>query len=195
MAIQPRKVFIQLAFPIVAIVVGVIMTRSRGYAFQDDLKLVWPSWVQLVIWLPAWIVWIAASEIISRRLKMPQPTRWEPSPPWLLAIRVLTLALLSPIAEEFIFRGLLYYRISTTSLGAPGAILIAAAIFSVIHLQYRREQLALIFLDGMILGLALYISDSLLLPMTMHIIGNTYAVLQRLPARPPATQHVGTETK
>jgi membrane protease YdiL (CAAX protease family) len=176
-----KRTLLQLAFPTAAILVGLAIARYRDYSLTQDLRLVLPSWQQAVLWLVGWVLWIAASELLSRRLGFPQPPRWEVQEPQILALRVFTLVIMAPIAEEFIFRGLLVHRLSETRLGPIGAILIAAGVFAVIHLQYRSEQLVLIFLDGVVLGLALYSSGSLVLPIMMHVIGNLYAVYQRLP--------------
>jgi membrane protease YdiL (CAAX protease family) len=181
MSAELRKSLIQLAFPTVAIIVGLAVARFRDISLSGDLLLVAPSWSQALFWLAIWILWIAASELVSRRLGLPQPSTWETHEPGVIVLRIFTLVIMAPIAEEFVFRGLLFQRIASTGLGIVGAILITAGVFAVLHVQYRRDQAALIFLDGLVFGVALYTSSSLVMPMLMHVIGNLYAVYQRLP--------------
>jgi hypothetical protein len=127
MSAELRKSLIQLAFPTVAIIVGLAVARFRDISLSGDLLLVAPSWSQALFWLAIWILWIAASELVSRRLGLPQPSTWETHEPGVIVLRVFTLVIMAPIAEEFVFRGLLFQRIASTGLGIVGAILITAA--------------------------------------------------------------------
>ncbi|MGH8929964.1 MAG: lysostaphin resistance A-like protein [Egibacteraceae bacterium] len=162
---------------------GVVVAVSavRGISPGDDLLLRWPAWWQGLAWLIAWTGWIGATEVVSIRLGVPSPTRWERQPVGRLVLRTVTIVILAPIAEELVFRGLLLQRMATR-LGAAAAVLVTAAAFALLHLRYRAVQTALIFLDGIVLGLALVTSQSLVLTMLMHGLGNLFAVWQRLPA-------------
>jgi membrane protease YdiL (CAAX protease family) len=177
-----RKRLIQLALFILAILVVLVISRVRHLSLKEDFGLVWPSWGQAFFWLTLWVIWVAASEWLSIRLGFPRPQRWEFKSMTWVVLSIIGLVILAPVAEELIFRGLLFNRLRT-NLGLIGAILISAGPFAVLHVQYGWKQMAMIFLDGVILGLAYYFSGSLGLAILMHGIGNLYAVYQRLPLR------------
>jgi uncharacterized protein len=112
-----------------------------------------------------------------------------PPEPWgdrytgiLLGLRLLGLVILAPVAEELIFRGVLFARISVTRLGPAGAIVLPAILFALLHVQYTAIEGAFIAVDGLFFGLARYRTGSLLLPMLLHASGNAFAAAQRLVA-------------
>ncbi|HEU5303211.1 MAG TPA: CPBP family intramembrane glutamic endopeptidase, partial [Gemmatimonadales bacterium] len=69
---------------------------------------------------------------------------------------------------------------AATRLGPAGAILIPAAIFALVHVQYSMPEKMLIAVDGVFFGLARYRTGSVLMPILLHSLGNAYAVAQRL---------------
>ena len=93
---------------------------------------------------------------------------------WLLW---LAIVLVAPIAEEVFFRGFLYTGLAASAPGPFGAILITAAIWASIHLQYDLLLIASVFVIGLILGLARYRSGSLLLTIALHGLVNLGAMI------------------
>jgi membrane protease YdiL (CAAX protease family) len=85
-----------------------------------------------------------------------------------------------PIAEELAFRGLFMAALRRMRVAIPWAILLTAAVWSIIHLQYSPLLLALIVVDGIALGLARHYSGSLYVPIAMHVIGNLFSIYQSL---------------
>lgn len=87
---------------------------------------------------------------------------------------VLTVAVIGPICEEIIFRGVilegLLKKYDTTK-----AILFSSLIFSVIHLQ--PLQVVATFFIGLILGWIYVKTQSLWVCIAIHIINNFVAVL------------------
>jgi membrane protease YdiL (CAAX protease family) len=67
-----------------------------------------------------------------------------------------------------------------TRLGIFGAIALTAALWAAIHMQYEPATLALIFIDGLVLGAARHYTRSLYLPIFMHVIGNLFSIWQSL---------------
>jgi len=94
-----------------------------------------------------------------------------------LAVRIVAIALLYPLAEEFFFRGV-FLGVVRRKFGDLPAIVVPAIIFGVIHVQYGWPLL--IVADGLLFGLARVRTGSVYVPMAMHIIGNSYAVWERL---------------
>jgi membrane protease YdiL (CAAX protease family) len=173
-----------LGIPLGLVTVGMvgarIATRRGGLSLRDDIGVAWPRPMIALVWLALWAGWIAFTELVLNPLIGASPVpRWSDHPPPALPARVLGIVLLAPIGEELVFRGLLYARLRRTRLGVPGAILLPGVLFAVLHVQYTAPDIALIALDGILLGLARYGSRSLLVPLVMHASGNIFAVVQR----------------
>jgi membrane protease YdiL (CAAX protease family) len=176
-----RETLLKLAAPAVGLVLVLIVARARGLSFRDDLGLATPPPKRLALWLGVFAVVILATEVIGRWLGLPAPSRWE-LPLAIALLRAFGIVVLAPLGEELIFRGALFSVLKKTRLGAAGAILIPAVFFAAIHTQYGLSEVALIFLDGALFGLARYHSGSVLVPVLMHAMGNLYAAIERMPA-------------
>ncbi len=101
---------------------------------------------------------------------------WRQAPLLASILRVLAVGILGPMAEELIFRGLLYGRLAKTRVGPVGTIVILALFWAVIHVSYDATVITVIFIDGLLLGAARWRTGSLLPPVLMHIVWNLYAV-------------------
>ena len=84
---------------------------------------------------------------------------------------LITTALLAPIAEELMFRGVILRRLSSVS--QRFAIFFSALIFGLMHGNLIQAVLG--FLVGLVLGYAAVKTGSLLLPIAGHIFINTFA--------------------
>lgn len=90
---------------------------------------------------------------------------------WILTFEILTITIVGPIVEEFIFRGVILHRlIRKTSMW--GSILISSILFGFLHADIIGA-----FLFGVIASLLFLKTGNLLIPILMHIINNTIAVL------------------
>lgn len=163
-----------------AILVVVTIARLRKLSFERDLGLRWPDLKIAAAWIAGWIVWMIVAEMIYRKLGM-VPERWQGRSGSTLAVLFASMVVLAPLAEELVFRGLVYWRLSPTAAGPIGAIVIAAVIFAAIHYQYGPKEWLFILIDGLLLGLARHQSGSLYVPIVMHMLGNFYAFYQRMP--------------
>lgn len=94
----------------------------------------------------------------------------------------VALIVAAPIFEEIFFRGFLYAGFAASRLGSFGAIALIALIWSVIHLQYDPFEMGIIFLIGLLFGLARLRSGSLYPPLAMHAGINFMAVFQAMTA-------------
>jgi membrane protease YdiL (CAAX protease family) len=96
-------------------------------------------------------------------------------PVWLLW---LALIIIAPVFEEVFFRGFLFTGIVSSVLGSAGAILLTAVAWAIIHLQYGVFEIGMIFILGIMLGMARYYSGSLLVPLFLHSLNNLLATVQ-----------------
>lgn len=95
-----------------------------------------------------------------------------------VAVLWLAVILAAPIFEELFFRGFMFAGLSHSRLGMPGAILVTAALFAISHLQYDWPEMLVVFLLGIVLGVARWRSGSVILPMILHTLNNLAATIQ-----------------
>lgn len=94
-----------------------------------------------------------------------------PTNPFYLFFEILVISVLAPIVEEFFFRGVILHRIMLkTSMW--GGILISSLLFGILH-----SDIIGAFFFGVIACLLYLRTGNLLLPIMMHILNNTIAVV------------------
>jgi len=91
---------------------------------------------------------------------------------------VLGVAFFAPILEEVIFRGFLLKGLSNSFLGVWGAIIVSSFVWASIHFQYELVYLVMIFVTGLVFGYAKVKTNSLFIPIVMHILFNSMAMLE-----------------
>jgi uncharacterized protein len=93
---------------------------------------------------------------------------------WLNFVCVFTVgAIIAPIVEEMLFRGLLYQWLRTHT-GALAAILLSGAIFSAVHV-YPVVLLPL-FVVGVVLAAVFEWTQSLWITIVLHFFQNAMAI-------------------
>lgn len=91
--------------------------------------------------------------------------------PVYLGIMLISIAIIGPIAEEFIFRGVLLHRMmKKTSMW--GGIIISSILFGILHADVFGA-----FIFGVIASLLYIKTRNLLIPILLHIINNSIAVI------------------
>ena len=88
---------------------------------------------------------------------------------------ILLIGILPGIGEELLFRGIIQKEITTKLKNPHIAIFITALIFGIFHFQVTGFLPK--FIIGMVLGYAYYFSKSLILPMILHVINNSFATI------------------
>lgn len=92
-----------------------------------------------------------------------------------LLINLLVIALIPAIGEELTFRGVLQQALTKGCKNAHVAIILTAAIFSFIHLQFYGFFPRLFL--GLLLGYMFYATGSLWTSIAMHFLNNGTAVV------------------
>ena len=92
-----------------------------------------------------------------------------------LILGLISVIIVAPIAEEFIFRGFLYSQLSRTKFGPWGAVTVSSLLWTIIHFQYEPLILVVLFGFGIFLGYIRMAYKSLSLPIALHAINNTFA--------------------
>lgn len=96
----------------------------------------------------------------------------------LLPLLWVALVVLAPLFEELFFRGFLLAGFRTSLLGNWGAILLTAASWAAIHLQYDLLDMGSIFVLGILFGYARTSTGSLWPCLAMHAAVNLVATAQ-----------------
>lgn len=107
-------------------------------------------------------------------------------PKWVL---IIAIAVIAPIYEELIFRGVLWsmitqyvkynftYNSDNNTLGIIVASLVSSLLFALVHQQYGFYEMSLIFTFALLLCYARVKTNSLFMPICLHIINNSVAML------------------
>lgn len=91
---------------------------------------------------------------------------------------VFAVVIIAPIFEELLFRGFLFAGLRDSKLGLTGAIIISSLTWSIIHRQYDVYWIVIIFIMGLIFGVARYKSKSIYTTILMHMLNNFVASVQ-----------------
>jgi tetratricopeptide (TPR) repeat protein len=87
---------------------------------------------------------------------------------------VLSIVVFGPVAEEIVFRGLIYGAFEKR-MGVAWAIVISSLVFALVHLQ--PMYFLPILLLGTVLGWARWKTGSLGLPILLHVLNNGVALV------------------
>jgi membrane protease YdiL (CAAX protease family) len=176
-----RATLIKVAIPLLGMIIPLVVARLRGFDVREFAALRRPTARQFALWLGIWIVWMVLTELVLQTFHLEEPSHWRAYAPLIVALRILAIGLLGPIAEELIFRGVIYGRLAP-KIGVPATIVSVAIVWGLIHLAngYAWTTIVLICIDGLLLGYARQKSGSVLVPMAMHSLANLYSIYQSL---------------
>ncbi len=97
------------------------------------------------------------------------------SPVWLFW---LALVIAAPLFEETFFRGFLFRGLESSFIGPIGTIVVTAALWAVIHVQYDAYGIATVFAMGLLFGAARAFTGSLLVPLGLHALTNLASTIE-----------------
>ena len=89
----------------------------------------------------------------------------------------ISVVVVAPIIEEFLFRGFLYSQLRRSFLKDWGAVAISSLVWTAIHFQYEVGILFFLFLFGLFLGYFRIKYNSLLIPVALHALNNLIAFI------------------
>ncbi|HYJ28976.1 MAG TPA: CPBP family intramembrane glutamic endopeptidase [Allosphingosinicella sp.] len=156
---------------------GLVIVRFRRLSWRDDVGFKAPRLVDLVFWCAIFVLIASLGELVSEGGAAGSwRGRYSAAD---LAVRIVAVALVYPIAEEFFFRGV-FLGVVRRRLGNVAGVVLPAIMFGLIHVQYDWRGMAFVALDGLIFGVCRVRTGSVYVPMLLHILGNSYAVWERL---------------
>jgi membrane protease YdiL (CAAX protease family) len=168
--------------PLALILGAVVGTWRNGLDPRRDLGVERPTLRHSVVFTTIFVLLLAAFELLYRLAGTgEQANDWRKYETGALALRVLFVGLVYPIAEEFFFRGFLLGLI-TRKAGAVVAIVATSLLFTMLHGLQANSWIGplQLFTDGAYFAFVRLRSGSLALPVAFHILGNSFAIVQRL---------------
>jgi len=99
-------------------------------------------------------------------------------PATLIVMGVLAV-ILAPMAEEFVFRGMLFAAFQKT-IGVIGSAILLSALWSVLHWGYSSQNLLALFLLGLLFAYIVWRTGSLWPAIVGHTANNFVAVVALL---------------
>ncbi len=148
----------------------------RRLSFAEVYGLRRAALNQTLLFTAIYVVWMLATNALVAWRGPWDFTIWRESPLMADILRVLAVGVLGPIAEELIFRGLLQGLLTKTRLGPAISIVLIAAVWAAIHVDYSFTVIAILFVCGLLLGVSRWRTGSLIPAMVMHVIWNLFAV-------------------
>jgi uncharacterized protein len=93
-----------------------------------------------------------------------------------LPMLVIGVAILGPLFEELLLRGLLFGAVRHIA-DEHVSVAVTAGVFALMHLQYSLPIMLLILPMGIVLGYARARTGSLLVPIALHMANNSLSIL------------------
>ncbi|PSR54068.1 hypothetical protein AHMF7605_11320 [Adhaeribacter arboris] len=156
--------------------VSFISQKKLHYSWQGDFLFVPPPYKMLLFWILVFGSYMLGTDYFWHWRGDWDFSAWQQQPVFTSIARVFAVVMAGPVAEEMLFRGLLLTRLKRTGLNPWMSLLLVTSAWAGIHVEYSWGIIFLIFGNGLLLGLSLYSSRSLLVPILLHIIWNGYAV-------------------
>jgi membrane protease YdiL (CAAX protease family) len=181
MTAETRDTLFRVALPLLTIAVIVFAARAQDISFRDHLGLRFPSWGNALLWLLLFLGLVVVEEVLRKTWGLPDPVLWGSKYSGVVkAMRVFAMIALAPVAEELVFRGMLYYTLSKTALTEVGAVGTTSVAFAALHYQVGVRGMLFVLVDGLFFGIVRYSTGSTVLTAALHSLGNSYAAYQRL---------------
>ncbi|MDO9592411.1 MAG: type II CAAX endopeptidase family protein, partial [Erysipelotrichaceae bacterium] len=93
------------------------------------------------------------------------------SPTWLI---LLTVGIIAPIAEELLFRGLVFHMFNR-HMNIKIALIVQGLLFGAFHMNLVQGLYASVL--GIVLGITYLLTGTLWIPIIIHIVNNSVALL------------------
>jgi hypothetical protein len=160
--------------------------QRRGASWADYLGYTLPRKADVVFGVAAIVGLIVLSNLVSwflgRTIVTPFQLniyRTAAASGWMPLLWLwLGVVVATPIGEESLFRGFLFRGWLTGPRDAWPVIIVTAALWAVIHVQYDWYVIAQVFGFGVMLGWLRWASGSTLLTMLLHAVINFEGMLE-----------------
>lgn len=161
--------------------VVVIAWLRRDLPVRSYLALRPPTAGQLAAWIGAIGATIALTDLLTYALGRPVVPEYlvvAYRSCGILPLLWLAMGLAAPVFEEIFVRGFIFAGLESSRVGGPGAVVVTALLWTVVHSQYGLYELAIVFVMGLILGAARLRTGSVIACIAMHVLANLVATVE-----------------
>jgi membrane protease YdiL (CAAX protease family) len=158
-------------------VVALILFRMSRAKNRDLgwFGIVRPELLPTAIFAVVYLGWMLASDQ-AIHWRGPWDFRpWQSAPLLASAMRVLAVCLLGPMAEELLFRGVIFSWLKER-IPLTLTIVLTAVGWALLHWSYSWAVIGVIVIDGILLGATRARTGSVVPPIIMHALYNLYAI-------------------
>jgi len=140
------------------------------------------DWRLLVVVLPLlpialgaiWLIWLPISyalpDFVQQWILKEDPAMWLPDAPLRSVLAILTIVIVAPIVEEFVFRGVLLQRFAA-KWGQVTAVLVSSVLFGLLHADILGKTIF-----GIVMAMLYVRTGGLWLPIACHMLNNALGV-------------------
>lgn len=163
------------------LLVALFAALRKRMTVGDYLAMRWPGTRPLVVWLLVAAAVVVAFDVMTALLGRELAGEWwmevyaNVKAPLVLGFATVIAA---PLFEEVFFRGFLFAGWSRGRLGVIGTVVLTAALWAAMHVQYGAYEIGQIFVLGLLLGVARHRTGSLVVPLLIHVAINLTANIQ-----------------
>ncbi len=164
------------AFLSIALIFLFIYLR-KTLSIRAYLSLYLPRSLTLLKWLGIMLLTIFVMELFNNQIGRETPkfmTDVYSSTNNMLLLWI-AIVIAAPLFEELLFRGFLFEGLRHSSIGLASTILLTSAGWAALHIQYEWLEMGMIFIFGILFSIAKLKTNSLLIPITMHMLMNLLA--------------------
>jgi membrane protease YdiL (CAAX protease family) len=126
-------------------------------------------------WIAVYLGWMLGTDLVTHWRGPWDFTAWREAPVAASVMRVMAVGVFGPIAEELVFRGFLFGLLKER-IGLVATIAVTSFGWALLHFEYTWWVIAIIAVDGLLLGLARWRTGSVYVPIVMHVLYNLYAI-------------------
>ena len=154
---------------------------ARGIPAREYLAVRPVRWRALLGWTGVLLLVLVVTGVLASALGQPSApesviTVYRTA--GFLPLLIFAMVVAAPFQEELFFRGFMFTGYARSWMGPGGAILVSAALWALIHLQYDWFTRGVIFLAGLVLGVARWRTGSVYTPIFLHMVMNAVATVE-----------------
>ena len=159
---------------------ALLIAARRGPTVVDYLALRRPGLASLFLWILAAALFWAGFGGLALALDRPSPTfiadlfASVDNP----ALLLFALVVAAPIFEEALFRGFVFRGWARSRLRVTGTVVLSAALWALMHIQYGAFEIGGLFAYGLLLGVARHRANTVLVPIALHSLTNAAACVE-----------------
>ncbi|UCD27769.1 MAG: CPBP family intramembrane metalloprotease, partial [Planctomycetota bacterium] len=172
-----------IAYPCCLALVSLFARLRRGYPIKDYLVLQLTSKQILVKWLLGMTGFIIFHDVLTYTLGreiVPGFMTDVYLTAYFTPLLYLVVIVIAPVFEEVFIRGFMITGFRSSAIGATGAVLLSSLVWAGLHVQYDMYGISMIFVGGILLGIARLTTGSTYLTVILHAFMNIVATAEML---------------